>query len=57
MADLKEKQLEWITYRDKTAEEAAAKYEGGTMQPLEYVAVLASTTKDRSYELVNTYMK
>ncbi|MNB85449.1 hypothetical protein D3C75_323610 [compost metagenome] len=57
MAGLKEKQLEWITYRDKTAEEAAAKYEGGTMQPLEYVAVLASTTKDRSYELVNTYMK
>ncbi|WP_052380670.1 lysozyme inhibitor LprI family protein [Paenibacillus camerounensis] len=57
MDGLKEKQLEWITYRDKTAEEAAAKYEGGTMQPLEYVAVLASTTKDRSYELVNTYMK
>lgn len=57
MAELKEKQLEWITHRDKTAEEAAAKYEGGTMQPLEYVSVLASTTKERSYELVNMYMK
>ncbi|OMF88205.1 lysozyme inhibitor LprI family protein [Paenibacillus sp. FSL R7-0273] len=57
MADLKEKQLDWITYRDETAEAAAAKFEGGTMQPLEHVAVLAGTTKDRSYELVNMYMK
>lgn len=57
MAELKEKQLEWITYRDETAKKASLEFEGGTMEPLEYVAVLGSVTKDRCYELVNIYMK
>ncbi|WP_054943323.1 lysozyme inhibitor LprI family protein [Paenibacillus ihuae] len=57
MAALKEKQLDWITYRDKTAKEASLEFEGGTMEPLEYTAVLGSVTKDRCYELVKLYMK
>ena len=57
MADLKEKQLAWITYRDKSAKEASLKFEGGTMEPLEYVSVLAGVTKGRCYELVGKYMK
>lgn len=57
MAELKEKQLDWITYRDETAKEASLAFEGGTMEPLEYASVQGSVTKDRSYELVNLYMK
>lgn len=57
MAKLKQEQLEWISTRDETAKEASLKFEGGTMQPLEYSSVLASVTKDRCYELVNSYMK
>ncbi|MNI98326.1 hypothetical protein D3C73_1571530 [compost metagenome] len=57
MAELKQNELDWISYRDETAEKEAAKYEGGTAQPLEYESVLASVTKDRCYELVNMYMK
>lgn len=57
MAELKEKQLDWITYRDETAKEASLTFEGGTMEPLEYASVQGSVTKDRSYELVNLYMK
>ncbi|WP_340023519.1 lysozyme inhibitor LprI family protein [Paenibacillus sp. FSL K6-1096] len=57
MAALKEEQLSWIKERDKAAEEAAAKYKGGTMEGLEYAATLASVTKDRCYKLVELYMK
>lgn len=56
MAELKAKQLDWITYRDETAKKASLEFEGGTMEPLEYVAVLGSVTKDRCYELVELYM-
>lgn len=57
MAALKEEQLNWIKERDKAAEEAAAKYKGGTMEGLEYAATLASVTKERCYKLVELYMK
>ena len=57
MAKLKEEQLNWIKERDKSAEEAAAKYKGGTMEGLEYAATLASVTKERCYKLVELYMK
>ncbi|MEK3715171.1 lysozyme inhibitor LprI family protein [Paenibacillus sp. FSL R7-0333] len=57
MAKLKEEQLSWIKERDKAAEDAAAKYKGGTMEGLEYAATLASVTKNRCYKLVELYMK
>ncbi|OMD41966.1 hypothetical protein BSK56_26185 [Paenibacillus borealis] len=57
MAKLKEKQLKWITERDETAAKAAAEFEGGTMEPLEYAATQSGVTKERCYELVELYMK
>jgi len=57
MEKLRVEQRKWIGYRDDTAKEAAKKYEGGTMEPLEYIASQAGTTKERSYDLVESYMK
>lgn len=57
MEQLRIKQREWIKYRDKTATEASLKYEGGTMEQLEYVAVLSTLTEERCFELVEDYMK
>ena len=56
MRDLKNKQRDWIKYRDSQADEAAAEYEGGTMAPLEYNSVRVELTRKRCYELVNQYM-
>lgn len=57
MEKLRVEQRKWITYRDDTAKEAAKKFEGGTMESLEYIASQAGTTKERSYDLVEGYMK
>ena len=46
---------EWLNQRDIKAAEAAKKYSGGTMESLEYTATLASVTRERVYELVETY--
>lgn len=53
---LREEQLKWIKYRDENALKASKKYEGGTIENLEYVSVLANLTEERCYELVNNYM-
>ena len=57
MEKLRQEQRKWITHRDETAKEDASQFEGGTMEPLEYTASLANTTKERCYELVENYMK
>ncbi|WP_436373743.1 lysozyme inhibitor LprI family protein [Cytobacillus sp. BC1816] len=57
MEKLRVEQRKWITYRDDTAKEAAKKFEGGTMESLEYTASQAGTTKEKSYDLVESYMK
>ena len=57
MKSLKASQIAWINYRDQCAENEASEYEGGTMQPIIYNGALATITKERCYELVNTYMK
>lgn len=57
MESLREEQRQWITERDKKAKEAAAQFEGGTMEGLEYTSVLGSITRIRCYELVDEYMK
>lgn len=54
---LKQEQINWIKYRDKTAEVAAEKYEGGTMGQIDSICSLVNTTRERCYELVNNYMK
>ena len=56
MDQLREEQREWIALRDEQAEEQAADSEGGTLQPVEQMMAMASMTKERCYELVDTYM-
>lgn len=57
MDQLREEQRNWLKYRDDSALKASLKYEGGTQEHLEYVAVLANLTEERCYELVESYMK
>ncbi|WP_455539357.1 lysozyme inhibitor LprI family protein [Terrisporobacter sp.] len=54
---MKSEEVVWIKHRDKKAENDASEYAGGTMEGLVYVGSLADSTKERCYELVNTYMK
>ncbi|MBS4209401.1 lysozyme inhibitor LprI family protein [Bacillus sp. FJAT-50079] len=56
MEQLREEQRNWINNRDAAAKEASLKYEGGTMEQLEYVTVLANLTEERCYELVEVYI-
>ncbi len=56
MERLREKQREWITYRDQSALGASEKFKGGTQEQLEYVSVLANLTEERCVELVEGYM-
>ncbi|KGP91264.1 hypothetical protein N780_08665 [Pontibacillus chungwhensis BH030062] len=56
MERLREKQREWLTYRDNSALEASEKFKGGTQEQLEYVSVLANLTEERCIELVEGYM-
>ena len=57
MEQLREEQQEWIKYRDETAKESSLKYQGGSMESLEYVATMANLTRERCYALVAKYMK
>jgi uncharacterized protein YecT (DUF1311 family) len=57
MDQLRKEQRGWINNRDHTAKEASLKYEGGTMEQLEYVTVLNNLTQERCFELVEDYMK
>lgn len=57
MEQVRKEQRNWLTHRDETAKEASLKYEGGTMEQLEYVSVLANLTEERCFELVKKYVK
>ncbi|MGN7477327.1 lysozyme inhibitor LprI family protein [Solibacillus silvestris] len=57
MNKLRDEQRQWIQDRDEQAKEAAKKFEGGSMETLEYVSTQAKLTEERAYELVKTYMK
>ena len=57
MEKLRIEQLDWLEAKDVSAKEASLKFQGGSMEPLEYVATQATLTKDRCYELVAGYMK
>ena len=57
MKKLQEEEIEWIKYRDETAENESKEFEGGTLQPIAYISSLTKTTKNRCYELVNNYMR
>lgn len=55
MDALKEKQIEWITYRDTEAEKGIESL-GGGWQSLQYTINLVHLTKERCYELVENYL-
>ena len=57
MERLRREQQEWVQRRDEKAKKSSLEYQGGSMEALEYVAVQASLTKERCYELVAKYMK
>ena len=56
MKELKIEQLSWIEYRDTTANNEADEQGRGSSSGLVYNSSLARLTKERCYELVNTYM-
>ncbi|MEH7386903.1 lysozyme inhibitor LprI family protein [Bacillus sp. JJ1521] len=56
MDKLREEQRRWIKFKYETASKEAAKYEGGTMEPLVKISKQAEVTKERCYELVEKYM-
>lgn len=57
MEKLKKEQLDWIKYRDNSAEKSAAEFKGGTLEGLQYISTSAELTKERCYELVKDYIK
>ena len=57
MKKLTEEELTWIKSRDEKGEAAANEFKGGTMENLNRLMSLMTSTKERCYELVNKYMK
>ncbi|WP_456274722.1 lysozyme inhibitor LprI family protein [Bacillus sp. AK031] len=54
--ELKTAQIKWIEQKEAKANEERLKYEGGTFENVAYYISLYQSTKDKSYDLVNTYM-
>lgn len=54
--DLIAKENAWIKEKESKAKFAGDKYKGGTAENLAYSISAAKSTKDRCYELINTYM-
>lgn len=52
---LRAEEREWMKVRDQIAHKAIAKYNGGTVESLEYTASMAETTRARAYELLENY--
>lgn len=57
MNTLREKQREWITYRDRKAEEAWNESGQGTLSGIATITSKATSTRERCYQLVEQYMK
>lgn len=57
MDSVREEQIKWLEIRDSKAEESSEEFEGGTMEPLTYEMSIATSTKERCYELINSYME
>jgi uncharacterized protein YecT (DUF1311 family) len=56
MSDLKTEQIKWIEQKEKKADDERLKYNGGTFEHVAMYISLYESTKERCYELVNTYM-
>jgi len=57
MSKLEKEEVQWIKDKEAEADKVSKEWEGGTGQNGAIMSSLASTTKDRCYELVNKYMK
>ena len=57
MSKLEKEEIQWIKDKEAEADKVSKEWEGGTGQNGAIMSSLASTTKDRCYELVNEYMK
>ncbi|GCF74005.1 DUF1311 domain-containing protein [Bacillus cereus] len=57
MNTLREKQREWIKYRDRKAEEAWNESGQGTLSGIATISSKATSTRERCYQLVEQYMK
>ena len=57
MSALTKKQVEWISFKEKAGESAAAEFCIGSYAPIAQNSSLVENTKDRCYKLVNNYMK
>jgi uncharacterized protein YecT (DUF1311 family) len=57
MEELKSEQVKWIKEKEEKAEKERLKYEGGTFENVAWYISLYESTKNRSYELVEEYMK
>lgn len=56
MEQLRQKQREWIEFRDLKADEAAAEFAGGTLENVTHLTTQRQLTKERCYFLVNAYL-
>ena len=56
MKDLKTEQMKWIVQKEDMANEERLKNNGGTFENVAYYISLYESTKERCYELINTYM-
>ena len=54
--DLVAKENAWIKEKESKAKLAGDKYKGGTAETLAYGISATKSTRDRCYELINTYM-
>lgn len=56
MDSLEQEEIKWIEEKEKAAKEESLKYKGGTFKFVADKISLYEATKNRCYELVNTYM-
>lgn len=56
MEKLKAEEIAWIKEKEDAANKEAAQYKGGTFEYVAYYISLYESTKERCYELVQTYM-
>lgn len=56
MESLEQEEIKWIDEKEKAAKEESLKYKGGTFEFVADKVSLYEATKNRCYELVNTYM-
>ena len=57
MAALKQEEIQWINERDSAVKQVEIQDGPGTYAPYEMSMTKLSMTRDRCYELVNSYFK